>query len=32
MARGDKKVMVGRWQGMLGGLDIRDALDQTYSS
>jgi hypothetical protein len=31
MAQGGKE-MVERWQGMLGRLDIRDALDQTYLS
>jgi hypothetical protein len=32
MTQGGKEMMVGRWQGMLGRLDIRDTLDQTYSS
>ena len=34
MTQGGKEMMVGRWQGILGRLDIRasirEALDQTY--
>ena len=31
MAQGREGTMTGRWRGLLGRLDLRDALDQTYS-
>jgi hypothetical protein len=27
MTKGDKEMMAGRWRGMLGRLDVPDALD-----
>ena len=30
MTQGGKEMMAGRWPGMLGGLGVRDALDETY--
>jgi hypothetical protein len=31
MAQGGKKMMARRWRGMQERLDVRDALDQSYS-
>ena len=30
MTQDGKETMAGRWPGMLGGLDVRDTLDQSY--
>ena len=30
MTQDGKEMMAGRWQSMLGSLDVREALDQTY--
>ena len=31
MTQGGKEMMAGLWHGMLERLNVRDALDQTYS-
>jgi hypothetical protein len=30
MTEGGKEMVAGRWRGILGGLDVRDDLDQSY--